>query len=82
MSIYNTELVRANYDIYAVVTVQDDFTGGLRTALRQIHNTKGVYWFSADGRKVDVTTLREDFIRREDQIRDALKWYKETKWIK
>lgn len=80
MSIYNTELVRANYDIYAVVTVQDDYTGGMRTALRQIHETNGRYWYSADGKHIDVTNQREEFIRKEDNIRDALKWYRDTKW--
>lgn len=84
MSVWSQEIVRIDGDLMVAARIQDDWTGTIRTTLRQMHMDEktGRYWYSAEGARIDITTKREDFLRREDQIEAALKWFKETKWNK
>lgn len=80
MSIYNYELVRLNGDIKAYVRIQNDWSGQITEGIRNIFLKDNNYYFHADGTTVNVNTRREDFLRREDQIRTALDWYQKTKF--
>ena len=80
MSIHDIEITKLNGDYMAYVRIQNDWTGQIRGRIATVVNAKGRKHIIADGQKKDVTTLVEDYIRKEDQIKEALKWYKQTKW--
>lgn len=82
MSVWHCECVRVDGELMAAVRIQDDWTGNVRTTLRKIHLDPKTdhYWFSSEGQHVDATELRERFLREEDKIKEALKWYKQTNW--
>lgn len=80
MSVYDIEITRLHGDLMAYVGIQNDWTGQIRRRIATIVDHKGRKHIVADGQHVDVTIKCEDYIRREDQIKEALKWYKETKW--
>ena len=81
MSVWHCELVRVDGELMAAVRIQDDWTGIIRTNLRKIHLDPKTnhYWFSSEGQRVNVTEMREKFLREEDHIKEALKWYKDTR---
>lgn len=80
MSLYSLELVRLNGDIKAYVRVQNDWSGQITEGIRNIFLKGDRYYINVDGQKHIVNRQREDFLMREEQIKDALKWYKETKF--
>lgn len=80
MSIYSTEITRLNGDLMAFVRIQNDWTGQIRGRIATVISQKGRKHIVADGTKIDVTIQCEDFLRKEEQIKAALDWYKKTKW--
>ena len=80
MSVHNIQITRLNCMLMAYVEIQNDWTGQIRGRIATIVNSKGRKHIVADGSKHDVTILVEDYIRKEEQIKEALKWYKQTKW--
>ena len=80
MSIYSTEITRLNGDLMAYVRIQNDWTGQIRGRIATVISQKGRKHIVADGQKKDVTIQCEDFLRKEEQIKAALDWYKKTKW--
>lgn len=80
MSIYDIEITRLRGDLMAYVGIQNEWTGQIRRRIATIVTQNGRKHIIADGQKHDVTIKCEDYIRKEEQIKDALKWYKQTKW--
>lgn len=80
MSIYDIEITRLRGDLMAYVGIQNDWTGQIRRRIATVVSHNGRKHIIADGQKKDVTIQCEDYIRKEDQIKEALKWYKQTKW--
>lgn len=80
MSLYDYELVRLNGDIKAYVRIQNDYTGQITEGIRNIFLKCNKRYFRADGQEVNVTSKYEEFRIKEGKIRDALKWYNETKF--
>lgn len=80
MSIYDIEITRLRGDLMAYVGIQNDWTGQIRRRIATVVSSNGRKHIIADGQKKDVTIQCEDYIRKEDQIKEALKWYKQTKW--
>ncbi len=80
MSIHDIEITKLNGDYMAYVRIQNDWTGQIRGRIATIISANGRKHIVADGQKKDVTIQVEDYIRKEDQIKEALKWYKQTKW--
>ena len=81
MSVWHSELVRVDGELMVSVRIQDDWTGIIRTNLRLLHLDPKTnhYWFSSEGQHIDATEMRERFLREEDHIKEALKWYKDTR---
>ena len=80
MSIYSTEITRLNGDLMAFVRIQNDWTGQIRGRIATVISQNGRKHIVADGTKRDVTIQCEDFLRKEEQVKVALDWYKKTKW--
>ena len=80
MSLYSLELVRLNGDIKAYVRIQNDWSGQITEGIRNIFLKDDQYYINADGCKHVVNKQRDDFLMKEEHIKDALKWYKETKF--
>ena len=80
MSIWHKEVLRVDGDLKAYIEVQDDFTGNIRGGLRDIHLEGNTYFARADGNRVNVTEARDNFLRYESKVKDALEWYNKTKF--
>ena len=80
MSVYSREIIRCNGDLKVYVRLQNDWSGQITEGLRNIFSDGNRKYFRAEGCEHDVTTMIEDFRRAEDQIKEALKWYKQTKF--
>ena len=80
MSLYSLELVRLNGDIKAYVRVQNDWSGQITEGIRNIFLKDDRYYIRVDGQEHNVNRQRDDFLMNEQNIKDALKWYKETKF--
>ena len=75
MSIWDTEIVRVDGELKVYVKVQNEVTGGITGCLRNIHLDGNRYYCRADGRRVDVTSKRDAYIRYEGKIDSAMKFY-------
>lgn len=80
MSVYNLDIVRANGDMFAIVEIQNDYTGATHSTLRKIHLTDNEYWISVEEVHVPVTKNIQAFKMREDKINSALEYY--NKYLK
>lgn len=81
MSLYgDPECVRLNGDIMCFVRIQNEWTGEVRNRLCPIHLDGNTYWIKADSQRVKVNRFRDDFIRKEDHIKEALEWYRKTRY--
>lgn len=80
MSLYSLELVRLNGDIKAYVRIQNDWSGQITEGIRNIFLKNDRYYIRVDGQEHNVNRQRDDFLMNEQHIKDALKWYKETKY--
>lgn len=80
MSLYSLELVRLNGDIKAYVRIQNDWSGQITEGIRNIFLKGDRYYINVDGQKHIVNRQREDFLMNEQHIKNALKWYTETKF--
>lgn len=80
MSLYSLELVRLNGDIKAYVRIQNDWSGQITEGIRNIFFKDNRHYINADGCKHIVDKQLDDFRMKEEHIKDALKWYKETKF--
>ena len=80
MSLYSLELVRLTGDIKAYVRIQNDWSGQITEGIRNIFLKDDRYYIRVDGQEVKVNAERDRFLMNEQQIKDALKWYKETKF--
>lgn len=80
MSLYSLELVRLNGDIKAYVRIQNDWSGQITEGIRNIFLKDNRYYIRVDGCEHIVNRQREEFLMNEQHIKDALKWYKDTKF--
>ena len=80
MSLYSLELVRLNGDIKAYVRVQNDWSGQITEGIRNIFSENGNNYIRVDGQKHYINAELSRFHMNEEHIKDALKWYKETKF--
>ena len=81
MSIWHKEVTRVNGSLMAYVEVQNDYTGGIRKGLKEIHVDGNRYFCRADGGRVDVTNERESYLNHESTVAAALKIYKQNSWL-
>lgn len=80
MSLYSLELVRLNGDIKAYVRVQNEWSGQITEGIRNIFHKDDRYYIRVDGQEHKINHERDQFLMHEQHIKDALKWYKETKF--
>lgn len=80
MSIWHKEVLRVNGGLKAYIEVQNEWTGAIVGGLRDIHLDGDTYYARADGMRVNVTEDRDRFLRREDEVKTALDWYRKTKF--
>lgn len=80
MSLYHVECVRVDGTIKAYVKIQNDFTGQIRDSIKCIYLDGNRYYITADGMKHTVNQQRDQLLQREAEIKEALRWYKETAW--
>lgn len=80
MSLYSLELARLNGDIKAYVRIQNDWSGQITEGIRNIFLKDDRYYIRVDGQEIKVNAERDRFLMNEQHIKDALRWYKETKF--
>ena len=75
MSIWDTEIVRANGDLYAFIRVQNEFTGNISGSFRRIYKDKDGYYAKADGKKNYLTNKVVSFRESESRSKDYRDFY-------
>ena len=79
MGIWKKEVVRIDGDLFCYVENQDDWTGRITNGIRKVKNKNGYYVLNMGQR----LNLNDDVLRlqsKEAEIKEALKWYKSTKF--
>lgn len=76
MAIWDTEILRADGNLYVYIRVQNEFTGNISGSFRRIYKDKNGYYAKADGKNNYLTNQVEAFTSRESQIREAVDFYK------
>ena len=77
MGIWDSEIVKANGELYAFVRVQNDFTGNISGAFRRIYKDKSGYYCKVDGYNRYFNNQVEAFKKRESEIKLAMEFYKQ-----
>lgn len=72
MSIWDSEIVKADGNLYAYIRVQNDFTGNIAGSFRRIYKDKNGYYAKVDGSNHYFNNQVKLFKDREEQIRNAL----------
>lgn len=80
MGVWTKECVRIDNEIMAAIRYQDDWSGRITLHVRKIHLDGNTYYCRVDGLRVDVTDAREKLIQYEDNCKNALEWYRQTKF--
>ena len=80
MSVSNIEIFKANCMLHAYIEVQNDWTGQVRSRIATIVSRDGRKHIYADGRKIDVTTQCYQYEKEQEHIKEALEWYRKTKF--
>ena len=72
MSIWDSEIVKADGNLYAYIRVQNDFTGNIAGSFRRIYKDKNGYYAKVDGSNHYFNNQVKAFKEREDLVRNAL----------
>ena len=80
MGIWNKEVVKANGDYLLIIENQDDYTGRITLGVRKLKYKGGEWCCLNMGNRINCTKEVESFKAREEEIKKALAWYRETRF--
>ena len=72
MSIWGSEIVKADGNLYAYIRVQNDYTGNIAGSFRRIYKDKNGYYAKVDGSNHYFNNQVKAFQDREALVRNAL----------
>lgn len=74
----NIEIIRADGELYAFTSVQNEWTGNYTHSFRKVRISDNDYVITLDGRTVIVSQLVKEFKMYEDRVEMWRKWYRDT----
>lgn len=80
MSIWHKEVIKVNGLLKAYVEVQNDYSGEIRSGLREIHEKDGKRTCTADGTTVSLDEEYRNYICKEQETEKALRLLRENPW--
>ena len=79
MSVWYKEVVKVDGDLKCYIGIQNDFTGTILYQIRRIYyeGKTGKHYVTADGKRVYIESEYQAELRHQEDIKDALKFYRD-----
>lgn len=79
MAVWDTEIIKADGNMYAFIRVQNEFTGNISGHFRRIYKDKHGYYAKADGKNQYLNSEVDGFLKREASQKEAMDFFKKYK---
>ena len=79
MAVWDTEIIKADGNMYAFIRVQNEFTGNISGHFRRIYKDKNGYYAKADGKNQYLNGEVDGFLKREAYQKEAMDFFKKYK---